>query len=179
MFLSFGNRLRLTFIPPDSLLLENPRLTAFLDAMGIVVAVILWYVVIGNQPSSLANWLEHVRVSIARDPIVALFLAFPLVLIPVMVGRIRVIVRGSKVLFDASTHQILINNRTVASFRDVSSVRVTKVNGIRGSSHCELCIDLKGRRWLEIDTHGTKSEYVIAANAIANVIQTRVEENER
>ncbi len=98
---------------------------------------------------------------------------------PSTLGDLRVLVKGSRVLFDGSARQILINRRRVAAFHDVACVRVTRINNARQSGYYELCVDLKGPRRLELDARGSQAEYVIAANAIAGILHARIEQNER
>ncbi len=181
MFLSFGNRLKLTFIAPDSLLLEHPRWLAFLDLLGLLgTGALVGFLLFNGQSPDSANWLGRLLASSSQCLMFILFLVLLLVVVSQTVIRdLRVLVKGSQVLLDGATRRILVNRRQVATFHDVGCVRITKIIGVRSPSHYELCVDLKGARWLEIDTHGSPAEYVIAANAIANILHACIEQNER
>ena len=50
---------------------------------------------------------------------------------------------------------------------------VTKIKGSRGSSHHELCVDLKGSRWIEMDQYGSPEEYRMIASMIADVVHSQ------
>ncbi|MFN8595755.1 MAG: hypothetical protein U0559_06190 [Anaerolineae bacterium] len=180
MFFSFGKHFKLTFIEPHSLLLEHQRWSALLDLLGLCgVGVLLGLVVVNSQVSNPVDWLGQRATEVIRNPIAVLLLMVAVgVLAQSVIRNLRVLLKGSRVLFDASTHHVFVNERQVAAFRDVTRVRVTKVKG-RHSWYYELCVDLKNARWLEIDTHGWPADYVAAANAIAAVVRARVEQDER
>lgn len=180
MFFSFGKYFTLTFIEPNSLLLEHRRWSAFLDLLGLFGACVVLGLMVLSQPADkLSSWGNQFLASASRNPLtVLLFTIVIAVFAQGPIRNIRIVMRGSRVLFDASAHRIFVNERMVASFRDVIRVRVTKVKG-RHAWHYELCIDLKDTRWLEIDAHGWLPDYVVAANAIANVMGVPVEQDER
>ncbi len=181
MFLGFGNRLKLTYITPNSLLLEHPRWLALLDLLGLLgTGALVGLLLLNGHTPDFGDWPSRLLTTLGREPILILLLLFVIVALGrVVIRDMRVLLKGSRVLFDGSVRRIFINRRQVATFHDVGRVRVTKINGARRTWHYELCVDLKGARWLEIDTHGSQAEYVIAANAIANIINAQVEQTER
>ncbi len=180
MFFSFGKHFTLTFVEPNSLRLEHRRWSAFLNLLGLVGAcVVIGLIAISQSASNSPGRVNQLLTDVSRNPLPTLLLIVVVGVLGQSVTRdMRVLLNGSRVLFDASAHRIFINERKVASFRDVIRVRVTKVKG-RHAWHYELCIDLKDTRWLEIDAHGWLPDYVVAANAIANVMGVPVEQDER
>ena len=179
MFFGIGNRLRVSFISPGSLLVANLRSAAALDLLARISFCAVWYYILGRQPSSFSEWLDNVRTVISRDAVFLFALLFPLLAIPGMLRSIRVIIKGSRVFFDGVNRRILVNDSTVATFHDVASVRVTKIKGNRGSSYHELCVDLKGSRWIEMDQYGSSEEYRMVAGMIADVVHSKVMETQR
>ena len=171
--------MHVSFIPPGSLLVANLRSAAVLDLVARISCFAVWYYFLGRQPSNFSEWIDNIQVVISRNVVLLFALLFPLLFVPGMLRSIRVIIKGSRVFFDSVNRRILVNDSTVATFHDVASVRVTQIKGNRGSSYHELCVDLKGSRWIEMDKYGSPREYRMVASMIADIVHSKVMETQR
>jgi hypothetical protein len=106
------------------------------------------------------------------NPIIWLFLLFPIAFLPILYKSLKIVVMGEQLSFDGVMRTILKNQKLLARFDEVEHLQIRTISG-EGEEHRLTAVLGSGKK-IGIHTSGDSDEIIALADDVADIVKVKV-----
>jgi hypothetical protein len=158
----------------NKLLLQRSRLKELGGLSLLLIFFSFWYYAILQKEISENNFIEAIIAKVSNEPMLLLFLGFPLLVSKQVMIAIKTIYSGDFYLFDRLQGNIQQNGKFLLNFSAVQNVQIRLISGGDSSDEYKLSLLLISGNKHFIENSNDESGIKDIAEHIADILNVSV-----